>query len=214
MMCAGARADLLVPIEMIVRRGRRAPAGDRAVFPAPYLWSLRTVRMPGARGEKAELLVQHLVELGKELDHVLVGIAVVDRDIVSGAVAQRSPDDRDAVMREHIATLLDRREVAHLEGDMVYLGALAADEVHGVVVRVAAHEHEEIPVPVRHLEAEYALIEIAGLLHVGNDEGAVAELYRADAHNLLVGGEVIPLGEHLDGSPLVVLEGQQLGRAR
>src|SRR4051812_13065323 len=159
-----ALAGLLIPIEVIVRRGRRAPAGDRAVFPAPYLWSLRTVRMPGTRIEKAEFLVQHLVELGKELDHVLVGIAVVDRDIVSGAVAQRSPDDRDAVMREHIATLLDRREVAHLEGDMVHLGALAADEVHGVVVRVAAHEYEKVTVPVRDLEAQHALIELAGLL--------------------------------------------------
>src|SRR6476619_6516428 len=124
MMCAGARADLLVPIEMIVRRGRRTPAGDRAVFPAPYLWSLRTVRMPGARIEKAELLVQHLVEFGKELDHALVGIAVVDRDIVSGAVSQRSPDDRDAVMRFFIESHVDHREVPHLESDMVHLGAL------------------------------------------------------------------------------------------
>src|ERR1700716_2265744 len=115
---------------MIIRSGWRPPARDRAIFAAPHFWPLRTIRMPGPRIEIAEFLVQHLVELGEELDHVLVRIAVVDRDIVSGTMTQRPPDDRDAVMRQHIATLLDRREVPLLEGDVVHLGAFAADEVH------------------------------------------------------------------------------------
>src|SRR5207248_7136759 len=107
-------------------RGWRAPAGDCAVILAPDLGPLRTVRVPGTRIEEAELLVQDLIELGEELDHVLVGIAMIDRHVVSGAVPQRSPDDRDAVLRKHVATVLYREEVADLEGDMVHPRTLAA----------------------------------------------------------------------------------------
>src|SRR5262245_54668682 len=146
---------LVIVVQVIVRRGRRAPAGNRAVILAPDLRPLRTVRVPGTRIEEAELLVQDLIELGEELDHVLIRIAMIDRHVVSGTVAQRSPDDRDAVLREHVAAVLDRGEIADLEGDVVHPRALAAQEVHGVMVGIAAHEHEEVAVPVRYLEAQH-----------------------------------------------------------
>src|SRR6516225_9298187 len=117
------------------------------------------------------------------------------------------------MVREHVATVLDGGEVAHLEGDMVHPGPFAAQEIDGVVIRITAHEYEEVAIPVRYLETENAFIEIAGLLHVRNDKCAVAEFDRPDAHYLLVGREIIPLREHFDGRSLVVLEGEQLGRA-
>ena len=101
------KLQLLIAVEVIIRRRRRTPACDRAVLARPYLRSLRPVRMPGARIEIAELLIQNLIELGKELDHVLVRVAVIDRDIVAGTMTQGSPDDRDLVLREHIAAVLD-----------------------------------------------------------------------------------------------------------
>src|SRR5713226_6301651 len=174
-----ATSKLLVAVEVIIRGRRRTPAGDGAVLAAPDLWSLRTVRMPGTWIEIAELLIQDLIELGKEFDHVLIRVAMIDRDVVSGAMAQRSPDDRDLVMREHIAAVLDGGEIPHLERNMVHPRSFAAQEIHGVVVWVAAHEHEKVAVPVRYLETHHAFIKIARLLHVRHHEGAVPKLDRA-----------------------------------
>src|SRR5437879_3250225 len=101
-----AASELLIAIEVIIRGGWRTPAGDGAVFAAPDLWPLRTVRMPRPWIEIAELLIQDLIELGKEFDHVLIRVAMIDRDVVSGAMAQWPPNDRDLVMREHIAAVL------------------------------------------------------------------------------------------------------------
>src|SRR5262249_58597796 len=99
------------------------------------------------------------------------------------------------MVREHVAAVLDGGEVAHLEGDMVHPGPFAAQKIDAVVIRIAAHEHEKVAVPVRYLETENAFIEIAGLLHVRDDECAMAELDRPDAHHLLAGREIIPLRE-------------------
>src|SRR5579884_3458070 len=78
---------------MEIRQRRRAPDVGLAGFPG--FRPLRRVVMPGPRLEIAELLVDHLVELAEELDDLVVRIAVVGGDVVAGAVAQRSPDDRD-----------------------------------------------------------------------------------------------------------------------
>src|SRR6266568_5551402 len=104
---------------MPVGARRRTPTGDRAVGAAPHLWSLRLVLVPGARIEDADLLIQNLVKLGEELDHLLIGIAVIDRYVVPGAVPQRPPDDRDAALRKHVAAILQMREVAQLEREVV-----------------------------------------------------------------------------------------------
>ncbi len=94
----------------------------RAVGAGPNFRPLRLVLVPGARIEDADLLVQNLVELGEELDHLLVGIAMIDRHVVPGAVPQRSPDDRDAVLRKHVAAVLQVREVAQLERKVMQVG--------------------------------------------------------------------------------------------
>src|SRR5690242_5442237 len=93
----------------------RAPAGDRAVGACPHLRALRLVLVPGAWIEDADLLIQDLIKLGEELDHLLIGIAMINRHVVSRAVAQRAPDDRDTVLREDIAPVLEMREVAQLK---------------------------------------------------------------------------------------------------
>ena len=42
--------------------------------------------MPGARLEEAEVLVLHQIELGIELDDVVVGIAMKDEQVVADRV--------------------------------------------------------------------------------------------------------------------------------
>src|SRR5215831_3272232 len=53
---------------------------------APHLGPLRAILMPGARIEIAERLVLHQVHLAEELDSHLVGVAVIDRDVVADDV--------------------------------------------------------------------------------------------------------------------------------
>src|SRR5437870_5338114 len=84
--------------------GPRRQAPDiTLLLGVPHLGFLRPVAMPGARVKIATLLVQHLVELGEELDHLFVRIAVIDRDVVAGAVTHRSPGDFDPALAEHVA---------------------------------------------------------------------------------------------------------------
>src|SRR5438105_3164072 len=84
-----------------LRRRRRTP--DARVTGRPELGPLRRVMMPRPRLEVAELLVLHLVELTEKLDHLLVRIAVIGRDIVAGTMAQRSPDDGNPPLPHHLA---------------------------------------------------------------------------------------------------------------
>src|SRR5271166_875523 len=86
---------------MEIRRGGRTP--DAGMAGGPALGSLRGVVMPRARLEIAELLVLHLVELAEELDDLLIRIAMVGRDVVTGAMTQRSPDDRDLLLAHQLA---------------------------------------------------------------------------------------------------------------
>src|SRR5215472_8130959 len=84
-----------------IRARRRAP--DIGLAGDPGLRPLRRVLVPGPRLEIAELLVLHLVELAKQFDHLIVGIAVIGGDVVARAVAQRSPDDRNLLLPEQVA---------------------------------------------------------------------------------------------------------------
>src|SRR6266700_7326857 len=77
----------------IFRQRRQTPDGRLA--PLPNLWPLRGIAVPGPRIEITQLLVLELVELDIELDRVLVRIAVIGRDIVARAVAQRAPQQLD-----------------------------------------------------------------------------------------------------------------------
>ena len=129
------------------------------------------------------------------------------------AVAQRSPDDRDLALAEQVAGILQVDEVLQLEGHVVHFDVVAADEIHRVMVGVAAHEHEKIVDPVGHLKAEHLLVEFSGLLRVVDHPGDVAEFQRADAIVLQVLAEIAPFLEQRDGGALVVLEGEDLADA-
>src|SRR5689334_10159957 len=74
-------------------RHRQRPPQRRRHFRVPDFWPLRRVVVPGARVEVAELLVLELVELDVELDVLVVGVAVVDRDVVAGPMPHRPPVD-------------------------------------------------------------------------------------------------------------------------
>src|SRR5262249_45587363 len=69
-----------------VRAVRHRPPPVRRRIVAPHLRSLRPVLVPGARLEKAELLVVHLVHLAEEFDHHAVRTLMIDRDVVTDNV--------------------------------------------------------------------------------------------------------------------------------
>src|SRR5207244_9055356 len=96
-----------------IRHRQRTPQvrGNLAV---PDFWPLRRVVMPGAGLEIAQLLVFHLVELDVELDVLIVGVAVVDRDVVAGPVAHRPPVDRHLAQRQELAGVLQVGEIFEL----------------------------------------------------------------------------------------------------
>ena len=78
-----------MPSAQVVRRWQWTPEIRRNLA-VPGLWSLRCVVMPRAGIEIAELLVLHLIELDVELDELIVGIAVIDRNVVARSVTYPS----------------------------------------------------------------------------------------------------------------------------
>src|SRR5262249_56602197 len=66
----------------------------------PDFRSLRPVLVPRARIEVAERLVLHLIHFGEEFHAHLVGIAMIDRDVVPDDVPARPPHQRDVVPGE------------------------------------------------------------------------------------------------------------------
>src|SRR5581483_10744444 len=69
----------LLALAQIFRRRRHAPDVARTF---PHLRLLRPVAVPGPRIEITEVLVEHLVELGEQLDDLVVRIAVIGVDVV------------------------------------------------------------------------------------------------------------------------------------
>src|SRR4029077_7269723 len=63
----------------------------------PHFRPLRPVLVPRPRIEIAQRLVLSLIHPREELDAHLVGIAVIDRDIVADDVAAGTPDQMDVV---------------------------------------------------------------------------------------------------------------------
>src|SRR5215471_16458800 len=102
------------------RIGSKTPVVSQRVG-SPDLRPLRPVLMPWARVEIAERLVFHLVHLGEELDPDLVGVAVIDRDVVADDVAPGAPHQVDVVPGEPFGGSLDLRPVLDLERDVMEL---------------------------------------------------------------------------------------------
>ena len=167
--------------------------------------------MPGARLEIAELLISHLVEFAEQLDDLIVGLAIIDRNVVAGAVAHRSPDDVDLVLGEDVAGVFQVHDVGELERDVVHAGARIAHEIHCVVIRITAHEDEIIADPIRHPKPKQAAVEIEDLLQVRRKIGEMAELGGRDALGLRPVAERIPSREQLDLRAFRVTERQRLG---
>src|SRR5262245_34106838 len=112
------------------------------------------VPVPGPRIEIAELLVLHLVELGEHFDHLPVRIEVDRPTVVAWAKPHRSPDDLDVLATEQVADVVQMRGVAQLERDVMHAAMRPGNEVHRVMVGVAAHENEHVADPVRYPKAE------------------------------------------------------------
>src|SRR6266849_376281 len=105
-------------------------------------------------------------------------------------------------------------EILELERDVMKLHVRSGEEIHGMMIGIAAHEAEEIADPVRDAKAENFLIEANGAPDVGSEEGDMPELERADAGDLLVLAEIAPIPEQLDDRSLVVGKRQHLPDAR
>src|SRR6202045_2563587 len=95
--------------------GAKTPIVAQRVRP-PHFRPLRPVLVPRPRIEIAERLVLHLVHLAEELDAHLVGIAVVDRDIVADDVAARTPDQMDVLAGHGFPPPPDIGPILYLEG--------------------------------------------------------------------------------------------------
>ena len=89
------------------------------------------------------------------------------------------------------------REILQLESHVVHARGAAAKKVHCVMVGIAAHENELVAEPVRHFEAERALVELNDLFKFRNEESDMADLQRADASDVAVDVEKRPLREQL-----------------
>src|SRR4029077_176866 len=115
-------ASLLRPRHVVRMPG---PPIIRRRVVAPDLRPLRAVLVPRPRLEIAELLVVHQVEIGEELDRDAVGVLVIDRDVVSDEVADRTPKQLDVLAREEVAGAVDLGFVAQLEREVVNIGVSA-----------------------------------------------------------------------------------------
>ena len=104
-------------------------------------------------------------------------------------------------------------EVLQLEGDMVQLHVRPGEEVHAVMVWIAAHETEEIADPVGDAKAENLLVESDRALDIRSKEGDMAELERSDPGDLLVLAQIAPVLEQLDDRSLVVGKREHLPHA-
>ena len=85
---------VLLALADVIRRRRRAPDVADLV---PHLRHLRTIAVPRPRIEIAELLVEHLVEFGEQLDDLVVRIAVIGVDVVARPVPARAPGELDVL---------------------------------------------------------------------------------------------------------------------
>src|SRR5579884_1098813 len=206
------REPRLVSGAMEIGQRRRSP--DIGLAALPHLRPLRRVLMPRPRLEIAELFIEHLVELAEQLDDLIVRIAVIGCDIVPRTVAQRPPDDRDLALAKQVARVLQMNEILQLERHVMHFDVVAANEIHGVVISVATHEHEEVFDPIGDAETHHFLIELGRLLRIIDHPGDVAELERTDADMQEVLAQIAPLLEQRDGGALVVLEGQRRANAR
>jgi hypothetical protein len=104
----------------VVRRRQWTPKIGRN-FAVPVLWPLRGVVMPRPGIEIAEFFVLHLVELDVELHVLVVGVSMVDRDVVPRPMTHRPPIDRHLAERKQLAGILDVGEILHLESDVMHL---------------------------------------------------------------------------------------------
>src|SRR5260370_39581404 len=84
------------------------------------------------------------------------------------------------------------------------------EEVHGVMIRIAAHEAEEVADPVRDPKAQHLLVEADGALDIGSEEGDMPELERSNAGDLLILAAIAPMRQQLDVRSLVVRKRQHL----
>jgi len=165
--------------------------------------------MPGTRLEIAELFVEHQVHAVIELDQITIGIVVVDRDVVTGSVPYRSPEDLEFVASEQVAGLMHMRGVAQFERQMVDARLSAACKIHRVMLGAATQEDEILLDPVGDTETENSFEEFRGPFRVGRIERDVTELGDGQTADGFDRPAEVPPGEQLDLNPVRIVEDQR-----
>ncbi len=67
--------------------------------------------MPGTRFKVAQVFVEHDIQLGEQLDDLLVRVVVIGKDVVTSSVATWPPEQRDVMPEKVIACLLHLRPI-------------------------------------------------------------------------------------------------------
>src|SRR5579872_5164575 len=197
-----------------IRTVRHRPPPVRRRVVAPHFRTLGPVLMPRPRLEIAELLVVHLIHLAEKLDHHAIRIAVIDRNIMSDDVAERSPGQRDLVLGQKIGSPLYIGPVAHLKRDMMDCGLGVTEKIDGVMIAAAAQKGEKVAAPVRHAKTEEVAVELYQARHIGTGIGDVAELEWHHAGESVVVGGKSAVGKDFKGGAFRILERQRLADAR
>src|SRR5437868_4766084 len=110
--------------------------------------------MPRAWIEIAELLVQHLVELGEKFGDQPARAAMIGKEVVADTMAPWPPQRPVAVEAEEVAGALQVRPVAQFERRVEVPVRARLHEIDRMVIGGTTQEREEVRHPIRHAEAE------------------------------------------------------------
>src|SRR5215207_7882379 len=133
---------------------------------------------------------------------------------MSWSVPPWPPGQFEVLAAEEIAGGQDLRPVLQLEGDMMHDRALASHEVHGVVVRTAAHKGKPVFDPVRDTKSQNLAVEVGEFFRIIDAERQMPELKRTNSGDSRVLGDWGLLGEHFKYRALGILEAQHSRHAR
>ena len=141
---------------------------------------------------------------------LIILVAVENRDVVARTKPQRSPDQGDPSPCQEVTCVLNVREVFQLKGHVVHACHAASQEVHGMMIRAAPHEDEEVVDPVRDFESEQLLVEGRDRFRIGREEGHMSQLQWADSDRLHAVTGAAGVAENFNQGLVWITKQQQL----
>src|ERR1700691_5279716 len=71
-------------------------------FRSPHFRPLRPILVPRSRIEVTQTFILHLIHLAEKFDANLVGVAMIDRDVMADDVPAWAPDQMDLVLSHRL----------------------------------------------------------------------------------------------------------------